>query len=121
MSYEIHGAGCAVVVCDLCRARGAIGDRDWREGRPSASGGAQHLCRNCRQHAVWCEEHHAYHAPDSLHRCACKECGGLYTSVVKARINYCPSCLRQRPPAPIAVPQRSALQRALAHIFHHHS
>lgn len=94
MSFHKH-VGCEfVVVCDACRAIGAIGDRDWKKVRVNEDGHALHLCRNCQHRAVWCATHQSYHLPEQLHRRACVLCGGLFTSQVAQQIEHCPSCRR---------------------------
>jgi hypothetical protein len=92
VSYEVKECYGWVVICYLCEQFGAIFDREWRAVRKNDLGAPLHLCRWCRSHAVWCQEHQRYHRPDDLHRHACASCGGLFTTRVKERIDYCPSC-----------------------------
>jgi hypothetical protein len=113
MSYqEIREV--ALVVCDGCGARGAVGDRDWRQMRRTSAGAAAHLCPSCRRSAIWCEAHQRYHRPGDSHRCACADCGGLYTTTIDSGIARCPSCQRAHTPArPAADPPHHSRERII--------
>lgn len=110
MSYQSY-RHYTVVVCDICRARGAAGDRDWREMGQNGVGEPIHLCPHCRPSAVWCEVHQCYHRPEDNHRQACATCGGLFTSMVKAQRVQCPSCQRAANPFGEPYSARSVPQR----------
>jgi hypothetical protein len=84
-----------VVACDVCSTIGAVGDRRFRVMRRDATGATHHLCSTCRVWAEWCDTHQSYHMPDDLHRHACADCGGLFTSRVRQHLLHCPSCLRE--------------------------
>jgi hypothetical protein len=92
-----------VVACDACNTVGAVGDRRFRVMRRDAAGATHHLCDSCRVWAEWCDTHQRFHMPNDLHRRACADCGGLFTSRVRQRIRHCPSCLRQHAPATTTV------------------
>lgn len=118
MSFQSRG-NYDVVVCDVCRTVGAVGDNRFRLMRRDDAGTSHHLCASCRTWAEWCPTHQQYHLPDDLHRCACNDCGGLYTSRVRDQIARCPSCQRSfAPPKPVAAapPPAAAAPRGLAGI-----
>ena len=94
MSYQYKRADVRVVVCDICSDFSWIGDRNWRAMPESSPESPIHLCPKCQRVAVWCPAHKQYHLPDALHRRACVDCGGLFTSVVRNGITRCPSCRR---------------------------
>ncbi|MDQ2997163.1 MAG: hypothetical protein M3R61_08940, partial [Chloroflexota bacterium] len=71
-----------------------VGDSRWRTMPQSTSEQPIHLCKMCQCVALWCSAHTQYHLPNALHRCACADCGGLFTSVVADAIIRCPSCHR---------------------------
>jgi hypothetical protein len=93
MSYQYKRADVCVVVCDICGSFSWCSDRHWRE-MPKGTSKPIHLCQACQPLAVWCESHQAYHLPDAFHRCACADCGGLFTSIVGRGLTRCPSCHR---------------------------
>jgi hypothetical protein len=94
MSYQYKRADVRVVVCDICGDFSWMSDNRWRTMPKSTSEQPIHLCKMCQCVALWCSEHQQYHLPEALHRCACVDCGGLFTSVVTAAITRCPSCRR---------------------------
>lgn len=119
MSYQEMARFGHVVVCDLCEAVGAIGDRDWREMRRDATGAPLHVCRKCRKEAVWCQVHQQYHRANELHRRPCIMCGGLYTAAITRDTNYCPSCARAAlPPQPGAARGVQPARREQASVLH---
>jgi hypothetical protein len=94
MSYDSKRGDVRVVICDICGDFSWIGDRHWREMPQHTSEQPIHLCLACRPVAVWCPAHQQYHLPDTFHRHACVDCGGLFTSVVRDALTRCPSCRR---------------------------
>jgi len=116
VSYQEYRRFGDVVVCDVCKRVGAVGDRDWREMRKDARGAPIHLCHECRRAAVWCAAHAQYHLPDSLHRRPCIACGGLFTSQVSHGIEHCPQCRRSLP-APAGAPAPAPAARGAFHFF----
>jgi hypothetical protein len=94
MSYQYKRADVVVVVCDVCGDFSWIGDRHWRVAPHSTIDQPIHLCKSCQRLAMWCPAHQQYHRPDAFHRCACVDCGGLFTSTVRDEIIRCPSCRR---------------------------
>jgi hypothetical protein len=113
MSYQLTERT-TLVVCDLCEVRGPIGDQNWRVTRCDANGAPLHLCINCRRTAVWCEAHARYHRPSDNHRCACLDCGGLFTTSFFSGVVRCPSCRRAfeaEKQQPVPQPQRHPPQR----------
>lgn len=109
MSYQ-HLSSYALVVCDGCGVRGAVGDHDWRQMRASPGRTPIHLCPQCRRVAIWCEVHQRYHRPSDNHRCACADCGGLFTTSATSGITRCPGC--QRAYAQPSVAQAQTVARA---------
>lgn len=109
------------VACDLCGATSRAGDTRFRLMRRDTAGKSHHLCPNCRVWAEWCEAHQQYHRPDDLHRRACANCGGLFTSRVRLHIAHCPGCLRAIAPQPAAHVERprpaAHTARGLAGLF----
>ena len=94
MSYQYKRADVCVVVCNICGDFSWVGDRHWRKMPESTSEQPIHLCLTCQNVALWCSAHQQYHLPAALHRCACADCGGLFTSVMADAITRCPSCRR---------------------------
>jgi hypothetical protein len=94
MSYQYKRADVCVVVCNICSDFSWVGDPQWRKMAQSTDAQPIHLCKACRRVALWCPAHLQYHLPEALHRCACADCGGLFTSVVADAITRCPSCRR---------------------------
>jgi len=94
MSYQYKRADVCVVVCNICGDFSWVGDRHWRAMPEGTSEQPIHLCQQCQNVALWCSAHQQYHLPTALHRCACADCGGLFTSVVANVITRCPSCRR---------------------------
>ncbi|KAB8142622.1 hypothetical protein F8S13_13785 [Chloroflexia bacterium SDU3-3] len=108
MSYQHKSYGW-VVVCNVCNEFGPIGDRYLRRMEGGTDEDPIHLCAKCASIAMWCDAHQTYHLPDSLHRHACADCGGLFTSVVSEQIYRCPSCQRSHAPeAPAPRPKAAA-------------
>jgi hypothetical protein len=120
MSYQYKRADICVVVCDVCGEFSWVSDRHWRKMPESTTEQPIHLCQACQNVALWCPAHQQYHLPEALHRCACVDCGGLFTSVVAQGIMRCPSCRRLAgnnvPPAaqPSAKPAPSFIHRLFA-------
>jgi len=94
MSYQYKRADVQVVACDLCGDFSWVGDRHWHKTAQSTVKQPMHLCERCQHVAVWCLVHQQYHRPDAFHRCACVDCGGLFTSIVRDELTRCPSCRR---------------------------
>jgi len=94
MSFQYKRADVRVVVCDICDNFSWVSDNRWRTMPQSTSEKPIHLCKMCRCVALWCSAHQQYHLPNALHRCACADCGGLFTSVMAAAITRCPACHR---------------------------
>ena len=117
MSYEFKRRDCKVVVCDICLKFSYVGDRHWHAMPSSTTGAPVHLCGECRAVAVWCPAHAQYHLPTTLHRHACEDCGGLFTSVVRDRQTRCPACRRSagvQPPVRPEPPARSWVRALFA-------
>jgi hypothetical protein len=110
-----------LVACDMCGITGAVGDTRFRLMRQDSHSLPQHLCPDCRVWAEWCPTHQQFHRPSDLHRCACRSCGGLYTSRVELRIEHCPSCLRELqtalPVSAAAAPSTKPSKRSIAGLF----
>ena len=94
MSYQYKRADVYVVVCDICSDFSYIGDQHWRMMPQGSAEHPIHLCATCQRVALWCPTHAQYHLPDTLHRRACVDCGGLFTSIVRDAIIRCPACRR---------------------------
>ncbi len=94
MSYQYKRTDVSVVVCDICGDFSWVSDRHWRAMPESTSEKPIHLCQGCQNVALWCAMHQQYHLPQTFHRCACVDCGGLFTSVVADAIIRCPACRR---------------------------
>lgn len=120
MSLECKRGEPRLVICDSCGDYSWCGDHSWRLMPHSTVERLIHLCPACRPGAVWCAAHQQYHRPDALHRHACADCGGLFTSAARDAISRCPSCRRAAgdrpaPPQPRAArPVRSLAQRLSA-------
>jgi hypothetical protein len=119
MSYQYKRGNVCVVVCNICSDFSWVGDPQWRKMAHGTEEQPIHLCRACRGVALWCSTHQQYHLPKAFHRCACVDCGGLFTSVVAEAITRCPSCRRAAddsvpPPQPSAKPAPSLLHRLFA-------
>ena len=99
MSYQYKRADVCVVVCNICSDFSWVGDSRWRTMPQSTSEQPIHLCKKCQCVALWCSAHQQYHLPHIFHRCACIDCGGLFTSVVADAITRCPSCRRIAAPS----------------------
>lgn len=126
MSFEYKRSDCRVVVCDICSKCSYVGDRQWRLMPHQNAEQPIHLCPECRLVAIYCAAHQQYHLPQTMHRHACADCGGLFTSVVRDRITQCPGCRRAagQPSVPAAQapaqPARSWLQVLLSPRAGHH-
>jgi hypothetical protein len=107
----------AFVACDICKNYSALFDPDWRRMRNDANGQPQHLCRECRKSAVWCETHYAYHLAEANHRRACADCGGLFTAQVQLNLEHCPSCRRSQSLAPRQVARPTLWKYLQTHLF----
>ncbi|HNP88927.1 MAG TPA: hypothetical protein PKK78_22620 [Kouleothrix sp.] len=115
MSFITSAEHGTFVSCDVCGNYSALFDPDWRRVRNTTDGQPQHLCRECRKSAVWCETHRCYHRAADNHRCPCVVCGGLFTAQVQRNIQHCPAC---RPvSAPLTRPggTRKSLWSAIQH------
>jgi len=126
MSYQYKRADVCVVVCDICGDFSWVSDRHWRTMPESAPEQPIHLCQMCQNVALWCSAHQQYHLPEALHRCACVDCGGLFTSVVAHAITRCPSCRRTAsaslppPPPPTVKPAPSFIRKLFSVRSTHH-
>ena len=104
MSIQLRNNLYHVVVCDICGDFSYVGDRNLRQMPMHGADGSLHLCRACRTNALWCAAHGAYHPADTMHRQPCVDCGGLFTSVVKAQLSHCPACRRTHAAQPVVQP-----------------
>ena len=105
MSYQYKRNDIRVIVCDVCGDFSSPGDHRWQPTAQSTVERPIHICPACRRVALWCPAHQQYHLPNSFHRHACADCGGLFTSVVRDALTRCPACRRAaaeipRPSAP---------------------
>ena len=120
MSYQYKRADIYVVVCDACGEFSWVSDRRWRAMPQGSESAPIHLCQACQPQALWCQAHQQYHLPEVLHRHACSDCGGLFTSAARDQLTSYPSCRRAAgaaaPPAawPSGERRRSLLDRLFA-------
>ncbi|HNP85643.1 MAG: hypothetical protein JST60_18260 [Chloroflexi bacterium SZAS-1] len=110
MSYQYKRKDTLVTACDLCHDFSWVGDRRWRAMPHSTAEDPIHLCQACQRVALWCDAHRQYHFPESFHRHACADCGGLFTSVVRNALMRCPACRRAAGEGGVAAPPAPAKQ-----------